>query len=100
MVANQIEYFGLSGAARRFCIDGKAVHASTVFRWMKDGISRGGHRVRLGYVRMGRRLATTQEHIDAFTRELAAADAFPAEIEQAAPPTIKPTQRSDAERTA
>lgn len=98
MVANPPEYFGLAGAARRFCVDGKPVHPSTVFRWMRNGILRGRHRVRLGHVRMGRRLCTTAEQIDAFMRNLAAADTLPPVSEPRQSLSIKPSKRSDAQR--
>ena len=98
MVAN-VEYLGLNGAARRFRIDGKSVHASTVFRWMKDGIVSNGNRVQLGYVRMGRRLATTQAFINKFTRELAEADSMPRPgPEPCIEPTIQTGKRTESQR--
>ncbi|MDO8631770.1 MAG: hypothetical protein Q7R41_14880, partial [Phycisphaerales bacterium] len=74
MVANT-EYLGLSAAAHMFKIDGKAVHLSTIFRWMRSGVLVRGHRVRLGAVRLGRRLTTTPELIETFRRELTEAEA-------------------------
>lgn len=96
-----IHYLGLSAAARRFCIDGKHVHASTVFRWMKDGVLRRGHRVRLGYVRLGNRIATTQDDIDAFTRLLREADEAPSYMSREPHPAIHGRKkRSVAQRQA
>jgi hypothetical protein len=61
----------LSEAARHVPqLNGRRVHTSTIFRWCRRGL-RG---VRLGYVRVGRRMATSQEALNRFFHALAAAD--------------------------
>ncbi len=74
------ELLSLSEAAR--CVpklNGRRVHASTVFRWCRRGL-RG---VRLEYVRIGRRMATSKEALDRFFNALAAADGEPPEPRRA-----------------
>src|SRR3989304_5183663 len=73
-MATNPEYLGLASAALRFNIDGKYVHPATVWRWIRHGVKCGGQYIRLGHVRMGRRLATTPQFIDEFMRALAEAD--------------------------
>lgn len=65
------ELLSLSEAARRVPkLNGRRVHASTIFRWCRRGL-RG---VRLAYVRIGRRMATSAEALNRFFNALARAD--------------------------
>jgi hypothetical protein len=58
----------LSEAARFVpCINGKPVHASTIWRWCMKG-SRGVH---LEHVRLGRRILTSPEAISRFGNRVA-----------------------------
>lgn len=89
----------LSDAARSLPpIDGKRPHASTIWRWCREGVlARNGQRVCLHHVRMGRRILTSASALAKFSRELAEADA-----EYFAPRTRRgaktPRPRSDAKR--
>lgn len=59
----------LSEAARAIPpIDGKRPHPSTLFRWMTEGV-RGG--VKLEFVRVGRRICTTEKALNRFFKALA-----------------------------
>ena len=50
-------------------------HVSCVWRWCRRGVkARAGPRVRLEHVRVGGKIFTTQAWLNAFGRELAAAD--------------------------
>ena len=51
-------------------IDGKRPHPSTLYRWTTRGV-RG---VRLEYVRIGHRIATSREALARFAQQLAAVD--------------------------
>lgn len=73
-------------------IDGKRPHPSTIFRWMTDGV-RGG--IRLEFIRLGRRICTTEGAINRFINALA--DAPPPEPTQKASPIRR--GRSEAQRT-
>ena len=65
------ELLSLSEAARHVPrLNGRRVHASTIFRWCRRGL-RG---VRLGYLRVGRRMGTSAEALNRFFNALAAAD--------------------------
>jgi hypothetical protein len=65
------ELLSLSEAAKRVPkLNGRRVHASTIFRWCRRGLSG----VRLEYVRIGRRMATSAEALNRFFNALAAAD--------------------------
>lgn len=65
------ELFSLSEAAKLVPkLNARRVHASTVLRWCRRGL-RG---VRLGYVRIGRRMATSAEALNRFFNALAEAD--------------------------
>ena len=98
MVANT-EFLGLGAAARRFNIDGKCVHLSTIFRWMRTGVVVRGRRVRLGAVRLGRRLTTTPELIETFRRELTEAEsAEPIPRPQVECQPVTPKSRTPAQR--
>jgi hypothetical protein len=67
---NVNEFIGLSRAAKQFVIDGKAPHASAIYRRMTEGIKVGDRRVRLRFIRLGRRIATTEQWCADFIREL------------------------------
>lgn len=49
-------------------------NVSTLFRWCRDGVSIGGQRVRLEFVRAGRRFFITREAIGRFLEAQSAAD--------------------------
>ena len=51
-------------------LNGRRVHASTIFRWCRRGLND----IRLEYVRVGRRIATSAEALNRFFNALAAAD--------------------------
>ena len=51
-------------------------HASTIWRWCRRGVlSRNGERIRLEHIRMGGKIFTKAIWVEAFGRQLAAADA-------------------------
>ena len=65
------EPLSLTDAARSLpSIDGKRPHASTLWRWCRKGL-RG---VRLEYLRLGRRIVTTQQALARFMQRLAEMD--------------------------
>lgn len=65
----------LSQAARLVPeIDGKRLHASSLWRYCRKGLHRGGRRIFLDYVRIGGRVVTTRESLAAFFNALAEAD--------------------------
>ena len=64
----------LSEAAKRVPkVNGRRVHASTIYRWCRRGLKG----VRLEYVRIGRRMATSAEALKRFFSALAEADGDP-----------------------
>jgi len=66
------DYLTLSQAAR--LVPGRLA-ASTLWRWHRRGVrAASGQRVRLRCVRFGRRLYTTAEWLEEFSRRLAEAD--------------------------
>lgn len=84
------KYFTLGEAAKRIQeIDGKRPHPSTLFRWYDRGI--GG--VRLECIRVGRKLAVTEEALDKFFREAGAAGPI-----RRQPRISKPAPRKRTER--
>lgn len=68
---NESNYIGLAGVAKRLAVDGKPLHVSAVYRQMRTGIKRGDRVVKLRHVRLGKRLATTEEWISEFIHDLA-----------------------------
>jgi len=51
-------------------------HSTAIWRWCRHGLkSRSGRVIRLGHIRAGRRVYTTEEKLSAFFNELTAADA-------------------------
>lgn len=72
----ETQAFSLSAAARHIRRTyGQRTHLSTVWRWMRNGVvAADGTRVRLEYQRVGRRMLTTPEAIEAFFRALTEAD--------------------------
>ncbi len=51
------------------------MHLAAVWRWARVGLkTRDGNQIRLPHVRVGGRLYTTQEDLDGFFADLAAAD--------------------------
>lgn len=74
------QLLSLTDAARTIPRVGKRrVHCSTLWRWCRKGL-RG---VRLEYVKIGRRIATSSEALARFFNALAAADV---DLPQGAPP--------------
>ena len=68
-----MEYLTLSQAAKRLP---NRPHAASIWRWCRRGIrSRSGKRIYLEHRRFGGRLFVSDEALDQFGRELAAADA-------------------------
>ena len=75
------ELLGLCQAAAQCpAVDGKKPHASSIWRWMRQGC-RG---VRLEHVKVGRRVVTTREALEEFFRATAQASLPP--VNQATPP--------------
>lgn len=67
------QYISLSEAARQS--PGRP-HVASVWRWCRRGVkSRSGVRVRLGYVRAGGKLFTTEAALSEFFESVAKADA-------------------------
>jgi len=87
-------YLGLASAAQRLAIDGKPLHVSAIYRQMTQGIKRGETTIKLRHVRLGRRLATTDEWISEFIRELASTPSGP----RARNATTKSTRPSHSRR--
>jgi len=86
------ELLSLSEAAKRVpTLNGRRIHSSTIFRWCRRGL-RG---VRLEYIRVGRRMATTAEALDRFYRDLARADG---EAPESRPAPEAPKSPSQAAR--
>lgn len=54
-------------------LDGRPPHPSTIFRWMKDGVNGK----RLEYVKVGRKIATSEAALARFFEAVAAADPAP-----------------------
>ena len=67
----------LADAARALPrINSKKVHPSTLWRWCRIGVkARTGERIHLEHIRVGARVFTTAEAMNAFATEVAAADA-------------------------
>ena len=87
---NEDELLTLGEASRRFpTIDGKRPSTNSMWRWCRRGV-RG---IRLGYVRVGRKICTTPAAINAFCNELAEADELPA-----ATPPVTSSPRTDHQR--
>lgn len=71
-------------------LDGRRIHPSTIWRWCKQGL--GG--IHLEYLRLGRRLVTTEEAIGRFAQRLAEADDVPAGPKL----TTEPKRRTSQQR--
>ena len=92
----------LADAARALPrVNGKKPHTSTLWRWCRTGVrARTGERIRLDHVRIGSRIFTNSEAMNAFATEVAAADATYFDRVRPTPskaPTDKQHQRSIAQ---
>lgn len=68
---NREKLISLKDATKRVpALDGKVIHAGSVWRWCRRGM-RG---VRLEYVRCGRRIATSEEALHRFFEAVAQTD--------------------------
>lgn len=81
--------------------------ANAVWRWCRRGIkARNGSRVRLAHVRVGGRVFTTHDNVEAFFAELADADAeYFGQADAAPTPHVpsksgEPRQRPESQRDA
>jgi len=98
---NENGFIGLSRAAKQFIIDGKPPHPSAIYRRMTEGILVGGQRVRLRFVRLGRRMATTEQWCADFIKELGDSESLleprprgtQPKCQPTAPKTATPSQR-------
>ncbi len=106
MINPEIEpLLSLTQAAHRCpAIDGKRVHPSTVFRWIRRGV-RGG--VRLESVMVGRRLCTTEAALNRFFHAAAQAASDALAVEKpvqrravAAKPRSERQRQRDIDRAA
>lgn len=71
----------------------------TIWRWCRRGLkSRSGKKVRLSHVRVGGRVLTTPEALDAFFAKLAEADCEYFDHEVSAP-VLRKASRSENERS-
>lgn len=75
-ITDQSKLLTLADASKHVPLhDGKRVNPSTIWRWCRIGIkSRSSDRVRLGHVRVGGRVYTSEEALGAFFHAVAEAD--------------------------
>ena len=91
------DLLSLSVAAKRVPrLNERRVHASTIYRWCRRGL----HGVRLEYVRIGRRMATSAEALNRFFNALARADGEAPRHSQPRPKDRPPSQASRARAIA
>lgn len=86
-------------AAMRLLADetGSAPSPVTGWRWCRKGIKRNGNAIRLGYVRIGRRIATSKSAVERFVEALAAADTEQPELARLQPnqPRLPPRRAKE-----
>jgi len=80
-------------------VDGRRRHPSAVWRDCKKGVKIGEQRIRLEFLRIGRRIVTTREALNRFFQRLAEADVAQSDAEEpAAVPTCDTTMRKPTRR--